>query len=241
MKNHLYQGDCLKFLATLESQSIDALITDPPYSSGGLHAGTRQQSPSTKYVSGGQKTVWAEFIGDNRDQRSQLSWYVLWLSEAYRVLKQGAPVCLFSDWRQLPLTTDAFQAAGFTWRGIAVWDKTESVRPQSGRFRSQAEYIIWGSKEGMPLSRQAPVLPGVFRHPILRTDKFHMTGKPTALMREVVKICERGGVILDPFAGSGTTLLAAALEGFGWLGSEMLEHNVMICHERLSGVESKEN
>jgi len=68
-----------------------------------------------------------------------------------------------------------------------------------------------------------------------------MTGKPTALMREVVKICERGGVILDPFAGSGTTLLAAALEGYQWLGSEMLEHNVSICHERLSGLDASED
>lgn len=238
MKNHLYQGDCLKFLESLPSLSVDALITDPPYSSGGLHARARQQSPSSKYVQHGQITTFAEFVGDNRDQRSQLSWYVLWLSEAYRVLKPGAPVCLFSDWRQLPLTTDALQSAGFTWRGIAVWDKTEGVRPQSGRFRSQAEYIIWGSKESMPLDRNAPILPGVFRHPILRADKFHMTGKPTALMRDVVKICERGGVILDPFAGSGTTLLAAALEGYGWLGSEMLEHNVLICRERLSDATS---
>jgi len=235
MQNHLYQGDCLKFLATLEDQSVDALITDPPYSSGGLHVGARQQAPSAKYIQRNLKKAYVEFAGDNRDQRSQLSWYVLWLSEAYRILKPGAPVCLFSDWRQLPLTTDALQAAGFTWRGIVVWDKTEGVRPQSGRFRSQAEYIIWGSKDGMPLDRQAPVLPGVFRHPVRKADKFHMTGKPTALMRDVVKICERGGVILDPFAGSGTTLLAAALEGYQWLGSEMLEHNVSICRERLSG------
>lgn len=233
MTNQLYHGDCLKFLATLDDGTADALITDPPYSSGGLHAATRQQAPSTKYIQSGSGRPFADFAGDNRDQRSQLAWYGLWLGDAYRVLKDGAPVCLFTDWRQLPLTTDALQVAGFTWRGVAVWDKTEGVRPQSGRFRSQAEYIVWGSKGAMPRQRQAPVLPGVLREPVRKADKFHMTGKPTALMRQVVRICEAGGVVLDPFVGSGTTLVAAQQEGYSWLGSEMLEHNINITRERL--------
>jgi site-specific DNA-methyltransferase (adenine-specific) len=229
----LYHGDCVRFLSQLPNESVDALITDPPYSSGGLHTVTRQQAPSTKYMQSGS-TLHHDFVGDNRDQRSQLKWYALWLTEAYRVLKPGAPVCLFSDWRQLPLTTDAIQVAGFTWRGIAVWDKTEGVRPQQGRFRAQSEYIIWGSKGAMPADRKAPILPGVLREPVRRNDKFHMTGKPTALMRQVVKICERGGVILDPFAGSGTTLVAATQEGYSWLGSEALEHNIQVTRDRLS-------
>ena len=234
--NQLHHGDCMAFLRQLADDSVDALITDPPYSSGGLHTATRQQEPSTKYMQNGS-SLHREFVGDNRDQRSQLKWYALWLTEAFRILKPGAPVCLFSDWRQLPLTTDALQVAGFTWRGIAVWDKTEGVRPQSGRFRAQAEYVIWGSKGSMPLSRKAPILPGVIREAVRRNDKFHMTGKPTALMRQLVKICEEGGVILDPFAGSGTTLVAAAHEGYAWLGSEALAHNIATCRERLAATE----
>jgi len=234
--NQLYHGDCLRFLATLEDESVDALITDPPYSSGGLHSGARKRDPSQKYIG---SNLHAEFAGDNRDQRSHLHWSVMWLSEAFRVLKPGAPVCLFSDWRQLPLTTDALQAAGYIWRGIAVWDKTEGVRPQLGRFRAQAEYIVWGSKGAMPLDRPAPTLPGVIREPVRKADKFHMTGKPTDLMRQVVKICGRDGVILDPFAGSGTTLVAAAMEGYGWQGSEMLEHNCEITRQRLAALSAQ--
>lgn len=126
------------------------------------------------------------------------------------MLKDGAPVCVFTDWRQLPLTTDALQCAGFTWRGITVWDKTEGVRPQRGRLCNQAEYIVWGSKGGMPLARNAPTLPGVIKAKVRRDDKLHMTGKPADLMRQVVRICEAGGRILDPFAGPGTTLVAAS-------------------------------
>ncbi|CEG15029.1 Site-specific DNA-methyltransferase (fragment) [Xanthomonas citri pv. citri] len=157
----------------------------------------------------------------------------LWLSECARVLKDGAPVLLFTDWRQLPLTTDAMQIAGFTWRGITVWDKTEGVRPQLGRFRNQAEYIVWGSKGNMPLDRRAPVLPGVIRESVRKADKHHLTGKPTELMRQLVRICETGGRVLDPFAGSGTTLVAAQLEGFEAVGIEMTDQYACVARGRL--------
>ncbi|MCC4632262.1 DNA-methyltransferase [Xanthomonas dyei] len=233
MKNQLLQGDALTILPTLEANSFDALITDPPYASGGLTAAARARPPSAKYCRDGGH---ADFVGDERDQRSHLKWMHLWLSECARVLKDGAPVLLFTDWRQLPLTTDALQIAGFTWRGITVWDKTEGVRPQLGRFRNQAEYIVWGSKGNMPLDRRAPVLPGVIRESVRKADKHHLTGKPTELMRQLVRICESGGRVLDPFAGSGTTLVAAQLEGLEAVGIEMTDQYTAVTRERLTAL-----
>ncbi|WP_225042028.1 DNA-methyltransferase [Xanthomonas campestris] len=230
MKNQLLQGDALTILPTLEANSFDALITDPPYASGGLTAAARARPPSTKYCRDGGH---ADFVGDERDQLSHLKWMHLWLSECARVLKDGAPVLLFTDWRQLPLTTDALQIAGFTWRGITVWDKTEGVRPQLGRFRNQAEYIVWGSKGNMPLDRRAPVLPGVIRESVRKADKHHLTGKPTELMRQLVRICESGGCLLDPFAGSGTTLVAAEMENYSWTGIELTEQYCAIASRRV--------
>lgn len=231
--NTLYRGDALEILRRLDSDSHDALITDPPYSSGGLHVGSRQQPTVTKYAHNGASSRHTNFAGDHRDQRSQTLWCTLWLMECARILREGSPVCLFSDWRQLPITTDALQAAGFVWRGIAVWDKGEGTRPQRGRFRAQAEYIVWGSKGSMPLDRCAPVLPGVVKEPVRKSDKFHLTGKPTALMRRVVKICEPSGRILDPFAGSGTTLVAANAEGYNWTGCEITDQYHSVSHDRL--------
>lgn len=234
MKNQLIHGDALTVLPTLPAGSFDALITDPPYASGGTHAAARQKSPQTKYMQSGSRQLHADFLGDERDQRSHLAWMRLWLAECNRVLKDGAPVLLFTDWRQLPLTSDALQCAGFTWRGVAVWDKTEGVRPQLGRFRNQAEYIVWGSKGHMPGNRRAPVLPGVVRESVRKADKHHMTGKPTPLMQQLVRICEVGGHVLDPFAGSGTTLVAAQREGYGWTGIEMTEHYHGVARSRLT-------
>lgn len=234
--NILNIGDCLPFLEQQPSESFDALITDPPYGSGGLHMSARQLSTRAKYLLSNTQKAYPDFPGDNRDQRSHLRWSVLWLAEAWRLLKPGAPVCLFSDWRQLPLTTDALQAAGFTWRGIAVWDKTEGTRPSLGRFRAQSEFIVWGSKGDMPAERGVGYLPGVYRVPIKRADKHHVTGKPTELMREIVKICTPGGRILDPFAGSGTTLIAAELERYLWTGSEISPEYAAIAQQRIDEV-----
>ncbi|PPT91000.1 adenine methyltransferase, partial [Xanthomonas arboricola pv. arracaciae] len=93
---------------------------------------------------------------------------------------------------------------------------------------------VWGSKGNMPLDRRAPVLPGVIRESVRKADKHHLTGKPTELMRQLVRICEAGGRILDPFAGSGTTLVAAELEGYKWTGVELTSHYSDVTRTRLA-------
>ncbi len=65
-----------------------------------------------------------------------------------------------------------------------------------------------------------PCLPGVFKYGNPQ-HRIHLTEKPLQLMRDIVKITEPGGRVLDPFAGSGTTVLAAVLEGYTATGIEM--------------------
>ena len=141
---------------------------------------------------------------------------------------------------QLPAMTLALQWAGWTWRGVAVWDKVAS-RPQKGRFRQQSEYIVWGSNGKMPLERNVGCLPGVFRYPNPQ-NRIHVTEKPLQLMRDVVQICEPGGRILDPFAGAGTTVLAAVQEGYEAVGIEMSDAYFQRSTERLkTALESEVN
>jgi site-specific DNA-methyltransferase (adenine-specific) len=84
-----------------------------------------------------------------------------------------------------------------------------------------------------PVKRRATVLPGVARKSVRKADKHHLTGKPTDLMRQLVRICEEGGRILDPFAGSGPTLVAAEREGYVWTGIEMTHHYFEVAGSRL--------
>lgn len=176
----LLHGDFLVRLEEIGTESVDAIVTDPPYSSGGLHSGTRKGSPNKKYMQGDTQNLRPEFLNDNKDQRSWSNWCHRWLTECYRVAKDGAPVVVFSDWRQLPLMTDLLQGAGFIWRGIAVWDKTPAARPFLGRYTAQCEYIVWGSKGNMPGDRGVGTLPGLYSYVVKQADKFHVTGKPNS-------------------------------------------------------------
>ena len=237
MQHTILQGDCLRLLPDMPDGSVDALITDPPYSSGGQFRGDRAAGTGKKYVNTGVAVERADFSGDNRDQRAYFIWCALWLGECQRVLKPGSPVCLFTDWRQLPTTIDAFQIGGFIWRGIVPWNKTEAARPQYGRFRSQCEYIVWGSNG--PMNNDCAPLPGFFTYVVRQDDKFHQTGKPTSLMMDILKIVKPGGVVLDPFAGSCTTALACELTGRNSVNFELLKCNIDIGKERLE--EAKRN
>ena len=214
----LFQGDALALLRLLPDACVDALITDGPYSSGGMVRGDRMSKTTDKYTSSDSSNrALHDFTGDNRDQRGFAYWTALWLSECLRVTKPGAPALLFSDWRQVPITTDALQAGGFVWRGIAPWHKPSS-RPQRGRFTAACEYVVWGSNGPMPV--EGDCLPGFYECSPPR-DREHTTQKPLELMLELVKICPLGGVVLDPFAGSGTTGVAAALSGRRFIGFEL--------------------
>lgn len=232
---HIEHGDSLRIMREqVANDTVDAVITDPPYCSGGASASARAQLPSQKYVQGGgAKVLHPDFPGDTRDQRSFVFWETLWLSECLRIAKEGAPLCVFADWRQLPATTDAVQAAGWIWRGLLPWDKTECVRPQRGRFRCQAEYVVWASKGNMPAARGVGVLPGVIRDAVKKSAKLHMTGKPVDLMRGLVRICRPGGIVLDPFAGSASTGVACLREGRRFLGIEMTQVYTGIARRRM--------
>lgn len=238
MSAEIIHGDCLEVMRGMDSESVDAIITDPPYSSGGQFRGDRALDPNVKYVQSGQQRQWTSFGGDTRDQRGYLAWCVLWLSECRRVVRVGAPLVMFTDWRQLPVTTDAVQGADWVWRGIAVWAKP-SCRPSMGRFSSQAEYMVWGSAGPMPQRTDVGCLPGVFTHSIRSSDKHHLTGKPSALMADVAKICPPGGLILDPFAGSGSTGVGALMQGRRFIGVERSQDYAEIAQKRLTDVQAQ--
>ena len=229
------RGDALRALDELETDSIDALITDPPYSSGGTSVRERARETGKKYhmKPGSASASLPNFLGDSRDQHSYFGWLTLVLSSAWGSLKPGAPVCIFSDWRQIPVISDALQAGGYVWRGIYIWHKN-NARPQRGRFRQAAEFVVWGSKGRLALDRDTPCLPGIYSGSAPASSKrVHQTEKPLGLMKQLVEICAPGGTILDPFAGSGTTGVAALQSGRHFVGIELDTRYHDIATERL--------
>lgn len=233
----LHHGDALAVLPTLPAASVGCVIADPPYNSGGRTSSERRnQSARDKYVSGTSQHGLADFAGDNRDQRSYVLWLALILSQCLRASTPGASALVFCDWRQLPATSDALQAAGWVWRGVIPWRKTIS-RPQRDGYRRECEYVLWGSN-GPPLRHADPIyLPGWFEGAQPRgRERRHITQKPVPVLRQLLQICPPGDVVLDPFAGAASTGVAALAEGRRFVGIELTEHYAAVGRERLAAV-----
>lgn len=224
----IYNGDSIKLLLSLESESVEGVVTDPPYSSGGLHLGARQAKPSTKYSTVDLK----DWNNDNKDQLSFYTWCYMWLSECFRVTKEGGLFIGFIDWRQLAIFSTAVQTAGWTWRGIVPWNKKNS-RPRKGGFRQSAEFIVWASKGSFSGMTDA-YLPGVLNYPAVSHQKrTWLTEKPLPLLEEIVTLFPKKATILDPFSGSGTTVAAAQKRGCNWIAMEQSENGCQLIKERL--------
>lgn len=228
----LWHGDSLAVLAQLPSATASALITDPPYSSGGAMRSDRMTGPVAKYIqTGSGNAALGGFSGDNRDARGYAYWSALWLSEALRVTQPGGLALVYTDWRQLPTTTDALQSGGWVWRGIGHWHK-RNARPNPG-LRAEVEYIVWGSHgalaDGTPCSRGLVDALGP-----RGTERQHITQKPIQVMTWLIEAAAGTAPVLDPFAGSGTTLLAAAQLGRRAIGVELDERHCEIAATRLA-------
>lgn len=236
----LIEGEALPALIAMPDASVDAVITDPPYSSGGFSRDDKSRDTDAKYTQSDARGRFPSFGGDSRDQRSYFSWCALWIAECVRVMKPGGYFLTFTDWRQLPVMSDAVQAGGVFWRGIVAWDKGRGARaPHKGYFKHQCEYVLWGTKgAAVQLTHDGP-FDGCQQVTVRQADKFHMTGKPTALMQELVRPVVPGGLILDPFAGSGSTGAGALLMGRRFLGIEREAAYVAIARERLAAAEEE--
>lgn len=241
----LYHGDCLEVLRHLPDGSVDAVVTDPPYSSGGAFRADRVNfTTDEKYTNQQFQGARPNFSGDNMDQRAWSSWCYEWLSACRRVSSPGAHLCCFTDWRQLPTLVDVIQWAGWVWRGVLVWDKTEAAKaPHIGYFGYQAEFVAWatngkvGRRPNLANGGEGR-MPGVFRQAVSASDKFHQTGKPTPVMEWLVRSCPPGGTVLDPFAGSGTTGVACKRKGRNCILVEREQAYCDIAVRRLSEVPS---
>ena len=108
----ILHGDTLKLVKAFQPGIFDAVITDPPYASGGTKQNERNRTTNQKYSSMKAENALPDFDGDNKDQRSWTHWMAEWLYDARKACKVGAPICLFIDWRLLPMHSSGQAGSG---------------------------------------------------------------------------------------------------------------------------------
>ena len=233
----VYNMDALQFLAGLESESVDMVLTDPPYCNGGIKGSSRRRPTSEKIQQSGTKDLKPDFVGDTRDQRSFEKWLRLWMTECWRVCKDGSYMACFMDWRNLACVIDSLQVVGFAYRGLFCWVKPNG-RPQRNAFKNDVEFVVWGTK-GQP--KPGPggdrYCPGHYvGHPMTVKDRIHGTEKPVELLERLLTFVPEGGLVIDPFAGSGSTGEACHNLGLDFKGCELVEEYARLATERLEAL-----
>ncbi len=237
----LHHGDCLDpatGLAILADRSVDVTISDPPYEAE-AHTDQRRQKGSATRPGGGDE--WREVNPSGLDfgaiapeQRSAVA------AQMARVSRHRAVV--FCQAEAVQAWREAFDAAGMPYRRTLVWVKPDAMPSLHGRWPGQAfESIV------LAQHRSAPACPlgGKARSYTMARDVWrdgapHPTTKPLPLMRQIVEdFTSPGDLVLDPFAGSGTTGIACKMLGRRFVGWERDANYHAIATRRLSGDEAK--
>ena len=227
----LYRGDALEVLAGIPDESVDCVWTDPPYmlSNGGMTC-----------VSGRMASVnkgkWDESRGFEEDHRFNLEW----TAACRRVLKPAGTIWVTGTLHVYPSVGMALQRNGFRLLNDIVWEKPNPP-PNMGRrtFTHSTEIVLWASKagKGSPLKytfnydemrrenggRQMKTV-WRFNAPRAAEKQLgkHPTQKPVALIDRCLRASTHpGDLVLDPFAGAGSTGVAALRLGRRFVGIEI--------------------
>lgn len=206
-------ADCRDELPKIPSASVDLVLTDPPYNTG---------------LKASNATRLTHFFDDAlpADEYRELAREVC--RELFRVLKCDRAAYLFMNWKSLGVWLDALAAAGFRLKNTIVWDKVvQGLNYQNYAYTH--EFLIFAVKgQFHPRNRG---LEDDAWHDVWHIQRelrqrtaaveHHETVKPEAVLRRPIEhASEPGDLILDPFAGTGTTCVVAKKLGRRFVGIE---------------------
>ncbi len=196
---YIYNEDCLEGMKKIPDKSIDLIVTDPPYKvtsrgNAGNSGGMLQKKINMK----GQVFTHNDLeITD-------------WIGEFYRVLKDGSHCYIMTNNKNITEYLNETQKAGFKFIKNIIWDKGNKIMGQF--YMSQYEYIMFLYK-GKAKKINNCSTPDILSIPNKKTKidgkNIHDTEKPIELMKILIEnSSNEGDIVLDPFVGSGSTLLA---------------------------------
>jgi DNA modification methylase len=204
--NTIINGDCLHTLPTLASESFQFILTDPPY--------------ITRYRSRDGRTV------PNDDNAA---WLKPAFAEMYRVLAPDSFCVSFYGWPQADRFMRAYRDAGFRVVGHFVFPKRYTSNSKFLRYQHECAHLLAKGNPKQPADTIGDVIDWTDSG-----NKLHPTQKPLSVLLPLVEtFCPEGGAVLDPFAGSGSSLLAAKTLGRSYLGIELDAKYHVIASKRL--------
>ncbi len=194
IRNSVLLGDCVAVMRQMEARSVDLVLTDPPY--------------VVRYQSRDGRTI----ANDDNDR-----WLRPAFAETYRVLKPGSFCISFYGWNVADRFISAWRHAGFRIVGHLVFRKTYASSTRFLRHQHEQAYLLAKGNVQLPAKPLADVLDWKYTG-----NRLHPTEKPVGPLAPLVDtFCRPGGLVLDPFCGSGSSLIAARNVGRAFIGIEI--------------------
>ncbi|MDV0787610.1 DNA methylase [Citrobacter amalonaticus] len=203
-------GDCVQVMSRFPARAVDFILTDPPYL-----VGYKDRTGRT-------------LAGDNSSE-----WLQPACHEMYRVLKNDSLMVSFYAWNRADLFLNAWKTAGFRVVGHIVFAKSYASKSTFVGYTHESAYLLAKGRPQTPDRPIPDVIPWKYTG-----NRHHPTEKPVQSLRPLIESLTRpGAIVLDPFAGSGSTCVAASEASRRYIGIEMLEQYHAAGIRRLAQVE----
>lgn len=231
-RDKIIQGDTLEILKKIGDNFIDLGITSPPYNKGEKNKGWLV------------KNVKYNMASDNVSEEVYQEQQTQVLNETFRVTKPGGSFFYNHKTRwvrgKMLHPMEWLQKTKWTIKQEIIWDRMIAANIRGWRFWQIDERIYWlykpidGNKIGKELKSKHALLTSIWRFPPERKNG-HPAPFPLVLPTRIIHsiLDDKKGVVLDPYAGSGTTCLAAKLLGSNYIGIDISKEYVKDAENRL--------
>lgn len=220
--NRIYNEDCLIGMKNIEDNSINLVVTDPPYKTitGGDCNGANSERPKGM-LSGNRKLF--------KHQKLEIS---QWMLELYRVLKEGTHCYIFTNVLNLKEMLDESEKAGFKLHNLLVWEKNNCTPSQF--YMKNCEYVLFLRKGKAKWVNDIGGSKTVHKFNNIIGGKLHPTEKPVDLLKYYIcNSSNEDDLILDPFMGSGSTAVACIETNRKFVGFELDQQYYEVANNRL--------